>query len=161
LRGIPPMVAGAAKVKVIYQIDADGLLMVSAQELVSGVQAKVEVKPSYGLSDEQMISMIQASFSNAEEDLQQRTLCEQQVEAKRMLLAIEVALDKDGHLLPKNEFESLSQKVELLKQTTDSDDIQTIRKALEVVDKASQHFAALRMNQSVSQALIGQQVDRI
>ncbi len=161
LKGIPPMVAGAAKVRVLYQIDADGLLTVTAQEVNSGVKASVEVKPSYGLSDEQMIEMIQASFSNAEEDLQQRNLSEQRVEATRLILSVKSALEVDAELLNSEQKQQLQIKLEQLQALSQSDNIQKIRAAIDQLDKMSQPFAALRMNHNVSKALIGQQIDSL
>ncbi len=161
LRGIPPMVAGAAKVKVTYQIDADGLLTVSALEVNSGVQSSIEVKPSYGLSEDQMIEMIQSSFTNANDDLEKRNLTEQKVEARRLIIAIDSAIQADGDLLDNKQRVALEQTLEALREVSQTDNLKNIRQAIEELDKASQLFAAKRMNNSVSKALIGQQVDNL
>ncbi len=159
LKGIPPMVAGAGKVRITYKIDADGLLNVSAIEVNSGVVAEIDVKPSYGLEEEQILSMIQASFSHAEEDLKQRNLNEQKVDAERVLEAIQQALKVDGSLLTTAQREPLDKAIQKLQQLTQKDDANAIQEGIEALDYASQMFAAKRMNATIGKALIGNAVD--
>lgn len=159
LRGIPPMVAGAGKVRITYQIDADGLLNVSALELNSGVEAQVEVKPTYGLTEEEMADMIRASVNFAEQDLTLRQLNEQKVEAKRVLIALESALEKDVSLLSDAELSMLNLALKRLRASVNSDDVKAIQSAITHADKASQSFATKRMNASIGEALIGNTVD--
>lgn len=159
LRGIPPMVAGVGKVRITYQIDADGLLNVTALELNSGVEAQVEVKPTYGLTEEEMADMIRASVNFAEQDLKLRHLNEQKVEAKRVLIAVESALEKDASLLSDAELSTLNLALKRLRASINSDDVKQIQSAIKHIDIASQSFAAKRMNASIGEALIGNTVD--
>ena len=161
LRGIPPMVAGSAKIQVSYQVDADGLLNVSARELSSGVESRVEVKPSYGLDDNEITQMLQDSFSHARDDMRLRALREQQVEADRMLEDLRAAIDKDGQsLLDESELQCLQVALEELKQLRDnSDDHRQLAAQIEVVGKTSEEFAARRMDASIKQALAGLSLD--
>ena len=161
LKGIPPMVAGAGKIRISYQIDADGLLSVSALEVNSGVAAEIEVKPSYGLEEEQILSMIQASFAHAEEDLQQRNHTEQVVDANRVLDAITQALAKDAQLLTDAEREPLDEAINKLQRVIEQSNTDTIREAIESLDQASQLFAARRMNATIGEALIGNSIDEL
>jgi molecular chaperone HscA len=115
LRGIPPMAAGAARIRITYQVDADGLLSVSARELRSGVEATITVKPSYGLADDDITRMLQDSFSSADQDMQQRALREEQVEAERILLATQSALEADRHLISDAEYDAISQLMQQVK----------------------------------------------
>ena len=159
LTGIPPMVAGAAHIQVTFQVDADGLLSVNAEELSSGVRASVEVKPSYGLSDTEIETMLKASFEHAEEDMQTRMLAEQQVEADRVLEALRSALAKDGSLLTKDEFAKIEQAKSILLQARQSDDEDKIKQAIIALESESEEFIARRMNRSVQQVMKGHKLE--
>jgi len=161
LRGIPPMVAGSAKIQVSYQVDADGLLNVSARELSSGVESSIEVKPSYGLTDNEITQMLQDSFSHARDDMRLRALREQQVEADRMLEDLRAAIDKDGEsLLDATELKCLQVALDELQALRDSsDDHRQLANQLESVGKTSEEFAARRMDASIKQALAGLSLD--
>ncbi|SEP66828.1 molecular chaperone HscA [Ectothiorhodospira magna] len=159
LSGIPPMVAGAARVRVTYQVDADGLLNVTAREMVSGVQAGIEVKPSYGLTDGEIESMLTDSRSHAAEDMQARRLREQQVEADRVLEALESALAADGHLLDQSELEGIRTASGTLLEARRGEDHEAIRRAIAEVEKAGESFVARRMNESVRKAMSGHRVE--
>jgi molecular chaperone HscA len=163
LRGIPPMVAGAAKIRVTYQVDADGLLSVTARETVSGVESRIEVKPSYGLQENEITEMLQDSFSHAREDMQARALREQQVEADRMIEDLLAALDKDGSsLLDPEEFQCLQVAVKELQQVRDnSSEHRVLARQIESVGKVSEEFAARRMDVSIKSALAGQSIDDV
>lgn len=162
LTGIPPMTAGAAHIRVTFQVDADGLLNVTATEKSSNVQAQIQVKPSFGLAEDQISSMLQASMNNAKADMQARMLKEQQVEADRVLEALTVALVQNGSaLLTPTELAALETAMATLANTAKGNDTQAIKDAIEAVDKASQDFASRRMDESIQQALAGQSVDDI
>ncbi|MBB6523152.1 Fe-S protein assembly chaperone HscA [Pseudoteredinibacter isoporae] len=162
LRGIPPMVAGAAKIRVVFQVDADGLLMVSAEELTSGVKTSVDIKPSYGLADDDISRMLQDSFSHAKDDMKARALREQQVEAERVLEALVPALEADGDLLSEQERQTIVQAMEALLQTRQSaESPRDIEAAIEVVAQCTDDFAARRMDRSIKSALAGQNLDDI
>ncbi|PPE69175.1 Fe-S protein assembly chaperone HscA [Caldimonas thermodepolymerans] len=161
LRGIPPMAAGAARVRVTFQVDADGLLNVSARELTSGVEASVAVKPSYGLSDEEIARMLQDSFSTAEEDMKTRALREARVEADRLLLATRTALERDGDLLTLEERHKIDRLMEELGALAGQDDHRAIEAATERLAKGTEAFAAERMNRSIRQALAGRRVEEV
>jgi len=161
LRGIPPMVAGAARIRVTFQVDADGLLSVSAREQTKGVEAHVVVKPSYGLSDDEIASMLQSGFSHAQDDKQARALREAQVEAERLLEAIAAALDKDGALLDEAELTALQQPMELLRVLAAGNDARAITHGIESLNRASETFAARRMDASVRKALAGHTLDEL
>ncbi len=162
LRGIPPMAAGGAKIRVTFQVDADGLLEVSARELTSGVAASVQVKPSYGLSENQIAGMIKASWSNVEEDRGARSLREQQVEADRLLEAIAVAMQADGErLLSEVEQQAVVAQMEALISVRNGEDHHAISKQIDVLAKATDEFAARRMDDSIKRALAGKAVDNI
>lgn len=161
LRGIPPMAAGAARIRVTFTIDADGLLTVSAKEQLSGVEAQIDVKPSYGLSDEQIAAMLQDSFATAQQDMQARALVEARVEAERMLDATRSALAADGALLDapaRAAIDTLLAQTEAARSLTDATAIEA---AVEALAKGTEAFAALRMNRSIAQALAGQNVDNL
>jgi molecular chaperone HscA len=159
LRGIPPMAAGAARIRVSFQVDADGLLSVSAQELTSGVQAAITVKPSYGLSDDQIAGMLKDGFASAEGDMAARKLREARVEAERMVLATRSALAADGDLLPADDREALEARLSALAaMTEDADAIEAATKALA---EATEGFAAERMNRSIARALTGRDVSQL
>ncbi len=162
LRGIPPMVAGAAKIRVSFQVDADGLLNVSAKELNSGVESHVEVKPSYGLNDEDVTRMLKESYTHAREDMQARALREQQVDADRMYEDLLVALNQDGHeLLSDKEYHCLEAALDDLKQVRQSTNHREIARHIEMVSKTSEEFAARRMNASIQKALTGHSLNEI
>ncbi|WP_422490535.1 Fe-S protein assembly chaperone HscA [Endozoicomonas sp. ALE010] len=160
LRGIPAMPAGGAKIRVTFQVDADGLLGVAAEELSTGVKSSIQVKPSYGLSDSDISRMLKDSFAHAGDDRDARALLEQQVEADRVVEALVVALDKDGQtLLDKDEYGALLADVESLKQCRETGDAKSIAREIERIAKSSEEFAARRMNQGIRQALSGQKLD--
>ncbi|HSI25344.1 MAG TPA: Fe-S protein assembly chaperone HscA [Methylotenera sp.] len=163
LRGIPPMVAGAARIRVTFTVDADGLLSVSAREIASNVEANIVVKPSYGLSEEQILSMLKSGFSAAETDKQARALAEAKVDAESLLEAIRNALEKDSDLLSKQEKQEIKAKIDalanLILQTNTHTDV--IIKATEALNAATEEFAAKRMDAGVSRALAGKNLDSI
>ena len=160
LTNIPPMVAGAAHIKVMFQVDADGLLSVSAQEKTSGVSASVEVKPSYGLTDAEIEGMLKDSFEHAEQDMRDKQLAEQQVEAKQVLEALRSALAKDGDdLLSAQERESIVRAQKELEAVCAGNDIERIKQALGSLEQASETFVARRMNRSVRQVMRGHRVE--
>ena len=160
LRGIPALPAGGAKIRVTFQVDADGLLSVAAEELSTGVKSSIQVKPSYGLSDSDISRMLKDSFEHAGDDRDARALLEQQVEADRVIEALVVALDKDGQtLLSKDEYASLLADLESLKQCREIGDAKAIASEIERIGKSSEEFAARRMNQGIRQALSGQKLD--
>ena len=162
LTGIPPMTAGAAHIRVTFQVDADGLLNVTAMEKSTGVQAEIQVKPSFGLAENQITEMLSASMSHAKEDMQARMLREQQVEADRVLEALIAALTPDAkQLLSNDELTHLENTMLALANIAKGDDTQAIKDAIAKVDQASQDFAARRMDQSIQQALAGQSVNDI
>ncbi|MBG5985458.1 Fe-S protein assembly chaperone HscA [Proteus vulgaris] len=161
LRGIPPMAAGGAHIRVTFQVDADGLLSVSAMEKSTGVEASVQVKPSYGLSDTDIAKMIQSSMENAQEDLQARRLAEQKVEAARVLESLTAALEEDTHLLNEDEKIAIDKVVDTLIESVEGTDPVAIENAIKLLDKQTQDFAARRMDSSIRQALAGHSVDEI
>ncbi|SUC07997.1 chaperone protein HscA [Proteus mirabilis] len=161
LRGIPPMAAGGAHIRVTFQVDADGLLSVSAMEKSTGVEASVQVKPSYGLSDTEIANMIQSSMENAKEDLQARRLAEQKVEAARVLESLTAALQEDAHLLTEDEKTAIDNVVDTLIESVEGTDPVAIENAIKQLDKQTQEFAARRMDTSIRQALAGHSVDEI
>ena len=162
LRGIPPMVAGAAKIRVKFQVDADGLLNVSAKELNSGVEAHIEVKPSYGLNDEEVTRMLRESYTHARDDMQLRALREQQVEADRLYEDLSSAMSQDGRtLLDDKEYHCLEVALADLKQVRDSSSHREIARHIEMVSKTSEEFAARRMNASIKKALAGHSLDEL
>jgi molecular chaperone HscA len=162
LRGIPPMAAGAARIRVTYQVDADGLLSVTAREQQSGVEANINVKPSYGLSDGDITSMLQDSFSHAADDVQARALREELVDAKRLVEAVEAALAEDKHLLDEDELDVIHRKLVALKELIETaKDAQVLRRSVESLSKATDDFAARRMNESIKKALSGKKIEEI
>ena len=158
LRGIPPMAAGAARIRVTFTIDADGLLNVSAKEQTSGVEARVDVKPSYGLSDQQIARMLQESFATAQQDIQARALAEARVEADRMLLATQSALDADGDLLSDDERTHIDALMQALRLQAAVADAPALEAATQALAKGTEAFAAQRMNRGIRKALAGQNV---
>ncbi len=162
LRGIPPMVAGAAKIKVTYQVDADGLLNVSAAEESTGAQSSITVKPSFGLGDDEIAGMLKDSFSFASKDKFSRQLAEQQVAAQQLLDGLQVALDTDGEaLLDAQERAVLEEKMVELKALLEGDDLDSLRTSAEKLGRASESFAARRMDKSIKQALSGVALDEL
>jgi molecular chaperone HscA len=161
LRGIPPMTAGAARIRVTYQVDADGLLSVSAREETSGVEASIVVKPSYGLSDDEVANMLQDSFKSAEIDMKLRALREAQVEAERMLLATQSALDADAALLSPEEQQQVQALMAELRGKAGGDDHVGIKAAAEALAHGTEDFAARRMDNSVRRALSGKRLDEL
>ena len=158
LRGIPPMAAGAARIRVTFTVDADGLLSVSAVEQGSGVQAQIDVKPSYGLGDDQITRMLQDSFTTAEADMLARALVEARVDADRMLLATQSALRVDVDLLAPVERDALDALMAALRATVPSDDAARIEAATQELAKGTEAFAALRMNRGIHKALAGKNI---
>jgi molecular chaperone HscA len=161
LRGIPPMAAGAARVRVTFQVDADGLLSVSAQELQSGVQAAVTVKPSYGLADDDVARMLREGFAHAEEDVVARRLREARVEAQRMVLATRSALAADGELLSDAERSDIEMLIGQTEEVAASDDHVAIDAAVERLASGTEAFAAARMNRGIRAALAGRKVEDV
>ena len=161
LRGIPPMAAGAARIRVTFTVDADGLLSVSARELTSGVEAHIDVKPSYGLSDEQIARMLQEGFATAEQDMRARALVEARVDADRMLLATQSAIDADGDLLTPPERAEIDALMAALRTQLQGDDPAAIEAATSALAKGTEAFAARRMNRSIQQALAGKSVQSL
>ncbi|EOG7703293.1 Fe-S protein assembly chaperone HscA [Vibrio parahaemolyticus] len=162
LKGIPPMAAGAAHIRVTYQVDADGLLSVTAMEKSTGVQSEIQVKPSYGLSDNEVANMLRDSMTHAKEDMQARALAEQRVEADRVIEGLIAAMQADGdELLSEQEKQDLLKAIEALIELRNGDDANTIEQGIKDTDKASQDFASRRMDKSIRAALSGQSVDDI
>jgi molecular chaperone HscA len=160
LRDIPPMTAGAARIRVTFQVDADGLLSVTAREQTSGVQAHIEVKPSYGLSDNEIENMLRASMDHAGADMQARRLREQQVEADRVLEALHAALQQDGdRFLDDQERAAIDNAADTLRSVRDGDDHQAIRRAIERVEAVSTAYVDRRMNANIQKAMTGHVVD--
>jgi len=161
LRGIPPMTAGAARIRVTFTVDADGLLSVSAKEQASGVEASVTVKPSYGLSDDQIATMLQESFSTAQQDMQARALVEARVDAERMLLATKSALDADGDLLDAEERAAIDASMDALRLGAQGSDAAAIEAATKALAEITEPFAAQRMNAGIARALSGRKVESL
>ncbi|GEC94236.1 MAG: Chaperone protein [Pseudomonadota bacterium] len=161
LRGIPPMVAGAARIRVTFQVDADGLLSVSAREVTTGVEARIEVKPSYGLADDEVAGMLKASFEHAQADMERRGLAEQQVEAARVIEATEKALLTDGDLLNEPERAALDSALGALRDAAAGNEVRAIKLQLEAFNRASNEFASRRMDKSIRSALAGHKIDEL
>jgi molecular chaperone HscA len=161
LKGIPPMVAGAARIQVTFQVDADGLLSVSARENTTGVESSIVVKPSYGLTDDEVARMLQESFSHAATDRDARALAEQRVEAEGLLASVRAALQKDSDLLGEAERVDLRRHMEAVEKARAGADHRAIKAANESLNRASATFAARRMDRAVSGALAGRRVDEI
>lgn len=159
LRGIPPMAAGAARIRVTFQVDADGLLSVSAREMTSGVEASIVVKPSYGLTDEEIVRMLQEGNSSAEADMQARKLREEQVEAKRLLESTASALTQDGDLLSPEEQSEIDRLARAVGSAINGTDADVIHKAVEALSKGTEAFAERRMDRSIRAALAGRSVN--
>lgn len=161
LRGIPPLPAGGAHIRVTFQVDADGLLSVTAMEKSTGVEAAIQVKPSYGMSDDEIAAMITDSMQNAQSDVAARMLAEQKVEAARVLESVQSALAAGADLLSAEEQAAIVQAVLALKQVSAGDDIALIKAAIKTVDQQTQGFAARRMDASIRRALAGHYVDEV
>jgi molecular chaperone HscA len=161
LHGIPPMAAGAARIRVTFQVDADGLLSVAAREQTTGVEASITVKPSYGLSDDEIAAMLKDSLEHARDDAMARALKEAQVEARRMIEATEAALREDRHLLNDAEAARIVASIDKLRETAAGDNRRQINLAMDDLGFETQEFAHRRMNQSINRALAGRKVDEI
>ena len=161
LRGIPPMVAGAARIQVTFQVDADGLLDVAAREQTTGIEATITVKPSYGLTDGEIAKMLADSFAHATDDMQARALAEAQVEADQIVVATETALAVDGELVGDDERATIDVALMKLRRLRDGTDHLALRAAVESLNHATGEFASRRMDRSVSRALTGKRVDAL
>ncbi|MBK9956809.1 MAG: Fe-S protein assembly chaperone HscA [Rhodocyclaceae bacterium] len=161
LRGMPPMVAGAARIRVTFQVDADGLLSVTAREQTSGHEARIEVKPSYGLTDDEVAAMLKDGFSHTTDDAFRRALREAQVEAQRLIEAVQSALKADAHLLSMLERAHVDACVAKLQAVMMGDDRRAIDAAMDALGKGTAEFAARRMNQSVQRALSGKKIEEL
>ena len=162
LRGIPPMTAGAARIKVTYQVDADGLMSVTAEEESSGVKADITIKPSYGLTDGEIETMLRESMSHAKEDIDARMLAEQRVEAQRVIEAVDSALAQDGHdLLEEEEYNQIEQARNQLEQMLPSATTEELKKAIKTLENSSEEYVARRMNASVQKVLSGKNIDQV
>jgi len=162
LRGFPPMTAGAARIRVTYQVDADGLMSVRAEETSSGIAAQIVVKPSYGLTDAEIETMLRESMDHAQDDIAARMLKEQQVEARRVIEAIDAALVSDGDaLLSKAEIYDIRQVRDQLEQEMESACADRLKKSIKAMEAASETYVARRMNTSVKKALAGKQIDEV
>ena len=162
LRGIPPMTAGAARIKVTYQVDADGLMSVMAEELSSGVKTDIVIKPSYGLTDGEIESMLRDSMSHAKEDIDARMRAEQQVEARRVIEAIDSALSQDGHeLLTDSEYAAITAARNELEKLMPSATTDKLKQAIKDIEAVSEDYVAKRMNASVQKVLSGKNIDEV
>ncbi len=161
LRGIPPMVAGAARIVVTFALDADGVLEVSAEETTTGTQARITVKPSYGLEENEISRMLTESYTHAAADRDARMLAEQQVEARALVAAVEAALQADADLLDPAQREGIDQALALVRTCVEGDDRQVIANAIEQLGAQTESFAALRMDRSIKQALQGRRIDDV
>ncbi len=158
LRGIPAMVAGAARIRVTFQIDADGLLSVSAREMSSGTEAAITVKPAYGLNDEDITRMLQESTQHATDDMQARALREQQTEAAQLLEAVQHAVEQDGELLEGTQLEAINDCIETLRMALQQTDLMVLKRAITGLNEATVKFAQARMDKSVGLALSGKKI---
>ncbi|MGA8051700.1 MAG: Hsp70 family protein, partial [Burkholderiales bacterium] len=158
LRGIPPMAAGAARIRVTFQVDADGLLSVSAQEKTTGAEASVRVKPSYGLEDADIERMLRDSYEHARDDMHARALAEHRVDGERLLDATRAALAADGELLSPHERGEIEQAVASLRAVIDGADHRAIKQASDAMNRATEEFAARRMDANVRRALAGRNI---
>jgi len=161
LRGIPAMTAGAARIRVTFQVDADGLLSVTAREETKGIEANITVKPSYGLSDDEITNMLKSSFGSAETDKQARALAEAKVDAMSLVSAINIALEQDGHLLSTEEKGPINSAITRLEDLLNNEDNHAIHDATEALNTATEQFAAKRMDVSVSRALAGKNINGV
>ena len=161
LRGIPPMVAGSARIRVTFQVDADGLLSVSATETTSNVRAEVTVKPSYGLGDGEIAGMLQSAFASANTDMQARALAEARVDALALVTALANALVADRALLSEAEFTALNSQITHLTSLAEGSDHRAVVRASEALNLASTEFAGRRMDRAVREALTGRNIEKI
>ena len=161
LKGIPPMVAGAAKIRVTFQVDTDGLLSVKARELSTGIESSIEVKPSYGLEDHQIQQMLASSFSSAEEDKESRALAEIRVDGQQIIAMIESALEQDKNLLNPNEIDHIHVRVHELTKALATSDRALIEEKTKLLNEATAAFAAKRMDHSISKALTGKTINTL
>ncbi len=161
LRGIPAMVAGAARIRVTFQVDADGLLSVSAREQTSGVEAHIIVKPSYGLTEDEISAMLQSSYGSAEQDKNHRMLAEARVSAGAIIHSVTSALAKDGTLISAQEKQAIENKMQHLQDMSSTEDASAINQAIDRLNQATEAFAAARMNASVSRALAGKEISTL
>ena len=161
LRGIPPMVAGAARIRVTFQVDADGLLSVTAREQSTGVEASVSVKPSYGLSDDEITCMLADSVAQADSDARARMLREQQVEARQLVESVQAALAVDGDLLDAEERHLVDERLAAAATAQGVDDVDAVRAAVKALSDATEDFAARRMDRGIRAALAGRKLDEL
>ena len=161
LRGIPPMVAGAARIRVTFTVDADGLLNVGAKEQISGVEAQIDVKPSYGLSDDQIAKMLQDSFSTAQVDMQARALAEARLDADRMVLATQSAVNADKHLLSDDERLAIERLIDAVREAKTSSEAAFIEQQTKLLADGTEAFAAQRMNAGIHKALAGKNIETV
>ncbi|MCG2604899.1 MAG: Hsp70 family protein, partial [Achromobacter sp.] len=161
LRGIPPMVAGAARIRVTFQVDADGLLSVTAREQSTGVEAAVSVKPSYGLSDDEVARMLADSVAQADNDARARMLREQQVEARQLVESVQAALAVDGDLLNAEERQRVDECLQAAARAQEAQDVDAVKATVEALSAATDEFAARRMDRSIRAALAGRKLDEI
>ncbi|MDG2035533.1 MAG: Hsp70 family protein, partial [Pseudomonadales bacterium] len=161
LRGIPPMVAGAARIEVVFNVDADGILDVSAKETITGVTANIQVKPSYGLEEAEITQMLKASYSHASEDRDARMLAEQRVEADGLVDAVEIALAQDGHLLNEAERAEIDAAIQQVTKVAVLSDAQVISDTVAALGRVTDTFATRRMDQSIRTALQGKSIDDV
>ena len=161
LSGIPPMAAGAARIRVTFQVDADGLLTVSAREETTGVEQEVAVKPTYGINESDMANMLRDSMVHAREDMELRLLTEARVEARRNILAVQAAMQADAELLDDDDKVAIAGAVNALETAMQGDDRQVINDLAEALDTASRPFAEKRMDRGIRRALAGQNVNNV
>jgi molecular chaperone HscA len=162
LRGIPPMVAGAARIQVMFQVDADGLLEVTARETISGAITHVEVKPSYGLTDQEIAAMLKAGFKHAQEDVEARALAEQRVEALRTIEAVTAALAKDGDaMLTQEDRTKIDLAISVLRNTMQGSDHRAVKADIDALARTTEDFAGRRMDRSIADALRGKKLDEV
>jgi molecular chaperone HscA len=161
LSGIPPMTAGAARIRVTFQVDSDGLLTVSAKEQTTGAEQTVAVKPTYGLSEDDMARMLYDSLENAKDDMNARLLAEARVDARRAALAVRAALAADGDLLSESEKIAIEAALDVIESAITADDRDTIREAAEGLETATKDFAERRMDRGISRALSGVELERL
>jgi molecular chaperone HscA len=155
------MAAGAARIRVTFTVDAVGLLKVTAHEQVSGVEAHIDVKPSYGLADEKIAQMLQESFTTAQDDMRQRALVEARVDADRLLMAVRSALAVDSHLLPPDERAAIETAIRQVQDAVASDDTAFIEAQCKALSLATENFAAQRMNNGIATALSGKNIQNL
>jgi molecular chaperone HscA len=159
LRGIPPMVAGAARIRVTFQVDADGLLSVAAREQSTGIEASIQIKPSYGLGDEDITRMLKDAFTHAKDDMYARALNEHIVDAQALVAATRAALVEDGSLLSADEQAAIEAGIQALESLVSGTDHQAIKRGTEVLNAATTEFAQRRMDRNVRRAMAGQKLE--